>query len=210
MKNIILVISIIFLFSACWEDSTSPYIEASNKDVLIPLKVGNTWTYNYEIDDGVLNQKTSMTTEVISEFIYNGEKHYRMQHINNSTNQVLSNKFYMINKPDGYYMINDSGRTEPEIIKLNYPTFKGEVIVEEEYYKLYVEDTEYIYTTPMGKFKCIKYVVLHRYGDVIDAKAENYYAPGIGEVASEYYRNKNNSGVLTLSNKMVLTSYSLK
>lgn len=211
MKKIMYILVLFILLSACSEDSTSPYIEASNKDELIPLKVGNTWTYKGETYHGMDTVFEKYTITVNEEVIYKNEKHFRLKYNFNDTLNETS-PWYYINKQDGHYIILDSGNNNPQFIKINYPTFKGDILEEDETYKFYVEDMEYIYTTPIGKFKCIKYVHEGFADGYPLHKTIYYYAPGIGQIAVEDYSgNMNNPEIsYTPFMKSVISSYSLK
>lgn len=211
MKNIIYSLAIIFFLASCSEDSTSPFIEANNKDELIPLKVGNTWSYKGEVYHGMDTTFENFTITVQEEVFYNNEKYFKLKYRFNDTLDEISPWYYK-NKADGLYMLLDSGNNNSQFKKINYPTFKGDILEQDEIWKFYVEDMEYIYTTPIGKFKCIKYVHEGFADGYPLHKICYFYSPGIGQIAVEDYSgNMNNPEIsYTLFMKTVISSYSLK
>lgn len=211
MKKMIMIsLFILILVTSCKNDTTSPVINPLNTDELIPLKIGNTWDYEYTEYHGSDQMKVKATTSVVSDIQYQGERYFLMQHTEHGTGETMIPKVYYINKSDGHYMILLEDNEEPETIKINYPTFVGDIIHEDENYKFYVEKVDHIYTTPAGKFKCIKYVQILYYDGKELERIINYIAPGIGRVADEIYSTNTLSGIQNLDEQYILQSYQLK
>jgi len=211
MKRIMLIsLIIMFMVASCKDDTTSPDINPLNTDELVPLKIGNTWDYEYTDYDGSDQMKVNVTTTVVSDIQYQGERHFLMQHTEHATGESKIPQVYHINKADAYYMILLEDNEEPETVKFNYPTFTGDIIHEDEYYKYYVEKVDHIYTTPAGMFKCIKYVYIWYLNGNEFGRFINYFAPGIGKVATEIYGTTTLSGIHNLEKKYILLSYELK
>ena len=210
MKKMMLIsLIILILVTSCKDDTTSPVIKPLNTDELIPLKIGNTWVYEHIIYNGSDQKTIQETITVESEIQYKNEKHFIFKHTDHSTGKIKTPKVYYINKADGHYMIYLELYEDIYTIKLNYPTFEGDIIYEDGINKYYIEKVDTIYTTPAGKFKCIKYVQSVLYDGKDMFTYINYIAPGIGRVVAEVYRTDPKNGIQSINTKSILLSYKL-
>jgi hypothetical protein len=211
MKKMMMIsLLIMIMVISCKDDPTSPVIKPLNTDELIPLKIGNTWVHEYIGYDGSKEMKIKGTTMVDSEIQYENAKHYLFKFTYQGTGETETPQVYYINKSDAFYMIILEDMEEPEIIRLNYPTFEGDIISEDENGKFFVEKVDEFFTTPAGKFKCIKYINISMYDGEEYSRNISYIAPGIGIIATERYHTNQNSGLQILEEKSILQSYQLK
>lgn len=204
--KIILAISI-FLILSCSEESNNivePIIEVNGATELQPLKVGNEWVYTtYEIEDQKID------TSSFKRYVYeagndNGIIYYRMKLVDFKTGEESTIPYRFMNKNGFNYVDVRDGSTT----LMEYPTEKGKIFYEDEEIKFYVEDTEYIYTTYVGKFKCIKYVQTLFYKENPSMKIFSFYTPGIGMIAEEVYE-VNKANVANIKYKNMINSYKI-
>jgi hypothetical protein len=210
MKRFILVIcSLCFVLIACEKGTTPQIIDTS---VLIPLKLGNTWVYKITDNWTPVVRTSQLSLTVDSAVQFQGETHYKMRITDIQTNESMIKEDYYINRADGHYLKYVPEDGEPDVTLFKYPTFDGEVISEDEFFKFYVESVNADYTTPAGKFKCIKYVTIISFDGIEHDKTINYIAPGIGIIASETYDKSPNleDAPWYLTSISTLMSYKLK
>lgn len=207
MKNIIFAIAIIFLLAACSEESNNivdPIIEVKGATELQPLKVGNEWVYTtYEIEDQRIDT-SSFKRYVYNEINEYGIIYYKIKAVDLRTNKETVMPYRFRNK-NGYYFVDER---DGSYLLLEYPTQKGKIFYDDDEVNFYVEDTEYIYTTYVGKFKCIKYVQTLFYKDNPAIKIFSYYTPGIGMIAEEVYE-VNKANVANIKYKNMIKSYKI-
>ncbi|MCO5252338.1 MAG: hypothetical protein M9949_13100 [Candidatus Kapabacteria bacterium] len=208
MKKLSLFSLFIFVLAlSCSEDSNSPN---NNPKELIPLKIGNTWVHNHTYyDEFLTDQSGKLTSTVISDEMYNGEKYYRMEMLRHNSNQKEISQVYYINKSDGFYSLYFIN-SEPQTKFVKYPVFEGEIIHSDKYNKFYVEKVDTLISTSAGKFKCIMYVKIALLDDIERSKVLIYYCPGIGLIAGENIGIDHETGHQFLFFKSELVSYSLK
>ncbi|MBE2188675.1 MAG: hypothetical protein KGZ71_08475 [Desulfobulbaceae bacterium] len=210
MKRFILVMcTFCFILIACEKGTTPQIIDTS---VLIPLKLGNSWVYK-EIDYWNPVATTSQFSLTVDSAVqFQGETHYKMRITDIQTDETMIIDAYFINKADGHHFIYIPEDGEPDVTLFKYPTFDGEIISEDEYFKFYVESVNAEYTTPAGKFKCIKYVSIVTIDGKEYEKTINYIAPGIGRIADETYDKSPNleDAPWNLTSISTLMSYKLK
>ena len=195
---------IILIISGCAKEPTSPTID---KTVLVPLKVGNNWTYkNTKYDPkGFEGESEQYTIILTSDSIFNGEAIYKPGLLSFPENQ--EGKFWLLRNDGFYFLFLNDNDPQPKMIA-KFPTFKGDSFGPDSD-STKVEQTDFDYTVPAGTFKCIKYVN-ESFGDnEIQSRTIMYYAPGIGNIAIESYV-RHNHDYLWLEHKIVLLSYELK
>lgn len=207
MKLKIILAILIFSILSCSEETNNivePIIEVNGATELQPLKIGNEWIYtSYRIEDQNIDT-LSFKRYVSEEFKLYGIPHFKMKvvELQNGKTTEMSDLFMsknglkIVDPKDGSYTL------------LEYPTQKGKIFYDDEEIKFYVEDTEYIYTTYVGKFKCIKYVQTLFYKDNPAIKIFSYYTPGIGMIAEEIYE-VNKANIANIKYKNMIKSYKL-
>ncbi|PKL85856.1 MAG: hypothetical protein CVV22_04780 [Ignavibacteriae bacterium HGW-Ignavibacteriae-1] len=208
MKKLSLFSLFIFVLAlGCSDDSNSPN---NNSKELMPLKIGNSWVYNYTYYDGFAEHSGKVTSTVISDEMYNGEKYYRIETLNHINNQKKISPIYSINKTDGLYMLYFEDNDELHTDFLKYPVSEGEIFQSNESSKLYVEKVDTLISTSAGKFNCIKYIKKIIFdGKEIDISIM-YYCPGIGRIAGEYFLMSDETRNPVFLYKSELVSYNLK
>jgi hypothetical protein len=209
MKKLSLISLISFiLVLSCSDDSNSPN---NNADELIPLKIGNTWVHDITYYDDFLGENSGkVTSTIVSEEMHNGEKYYRMEHLNHNDNKKEILPFYLINKSDGFYLISIEDKIEPETDIIKYPVKEGEIIRSDEFSKSYIEKVDTLISTRAGKFKCIKFVDLILFDGQENGQIISYFCPGVGQIAIEDYKINYETGNQYIVFKSELISYILK
>jgi len=212
MKKLHLFFWFIFMIAiSCSEDSNSPIISPNNTDELIPLKIGNTWVHNKTYYDEFLAENSGkVTSTVISDEMYNGEKYYRMEMLRPNSSQKEISPVYYINKSDGFYSLSFDENNEPETEFIKYPVSEGEIFFNDEIRKSYAEKVDTLISTRAGKFKCIKYVHIIQLDGKYSSKVLTFYCPGIGLIGIEYYTMYHETGNQVLFYTSELVSYKLK
>jgi hypothetical protein len=174
----------------------------------MPLKIGNSWVYNYTSFDNFEVKTTKGTLTVVSDEMYNGERYYRIEI--SDGNQAIIPPIYYINKSDGLYMLFFEDNQEPGSVFIKYPVTEGEIFFNDEFRKSYVEKVDTLISTKAGKFKCIMYVKIIKKGGKNIDKSIMYYCPGIGQIAGEMIWINEETGTQYLYLKSELESYILK
>lgn len=199
----IFLLCIIFSFIVgCGDEPGKP---TDNNSDLLPLKVGNQWTY---IDSSVNAQGThafveTKTYEIIKDSIWNEEKMYMF---NRSDFLDIHLFGYFLNRSDGTYLFDSNNiANEPQMF-IKFPVYKNNG------FKGYTDfliaaNIDTAYTTPAGVFNCIMYASIR--SDKNNSYYIHYFCPGIGNIASEYYF-KNIGEDYHLVRTVLLTSYNLK
>ncbi len=202
MKNLILILVLSIALFSCGDSGNNP----TNSSVLMPLIEKNTWEYvNYTYDSSTTDTITYSIT-VDSEIVYKSENYFKLKFVNHTNNDTYIVRTYYKNKSDGLYFFDDA---TDEIIKFQYPTYKGQVFFKDESNKSYVDDMDYEVITPIGKFKCIKYVnIKYNHGIEIE-RCYSYYTPDIGNIAVEHYITDSKNGNSKLVSKTLLTNFTL-
>ena len=146
----IIISLVLFMFSCSSEDNPTITI-ASGSDGFIPLKVGNSWTYQatiYDLDSNITYQGTYLQ-EVFASLVIDKLTWYYID------NEPIAEKYpRYTNKKDGYYEIEYE--TDKVDLKFKYPCSKGESYLYGDHY-IYVLSTDTIITTTRGNFNCILY-----------------------------------------------------
>jgi hypothetical protein len=170
------------IFSFVFGCGDEPGKPTDNNSELLPLKVGNQWTYAYTSfnSDGDSTHTEIKTYEIIKDSVYNGEKIY---YLNRSDFLGLLIKGYFLNRNDGIHVLNtEHGAADPQIL-LKFPVDNNSEF--DAYpYRMKVGKADTTIATPAGEFKCIKYSKIY---DKDKPFYIHYFCPGIGNIASEYY-----------------------
>ncbi len=192
MKKIILsLIVLLFISTACSDDSSSP----SKTKELFPTKVGNKWNYQVTTNGISVNK----VNEIVSEEVVNDIKWY---------NLALNSKIVMQlrNAEDGMHVLytDSNSVNRKDVLFYKYPvTELTEYDADGNYVKIVSFDKEV--TVPAGTFSCYYYNVV--YADD-SSKYEEYFAPGVGVVKLVEY--KDSVGFRKPITTTELESYSLK
>ncbi len=191
------------IFTSCSE-STSPY---SNNDGLIPLSVGNSWSYQFTDYDssGAVIYTEIQTNKIDKDTIISNNIWYGYNYIPVSV--------WFINKADGYWSFaKRNGNTlmnDTSIIVYKYPTKAGDVYGN-PYTPSEVISTEEEITVPAGTFNAIH--ITTNYSSLNNNflySFETYIVPHIGVIKLEQIGKKSN-GDTYIVYKSELESYSLK
>ncbi len=203
--NYLRIFLILFLFSLVSGCEDEPIKQSLNKSLLIPLKIGNEWTY---IDSSVNAEGTHAFVEtktyvIIKDSIWNEEKMFMF----NRTDFMDINLYgYFLNRADGTYLFDSSNiANEPQMF-IKFPVYKNNGFKGYTDF-LIVSNIDTSYTTPAGLFNCIMYESIK--SDKNNSYYIHYFSPGIGHIASEYYY-KNIGEDYYLVRTVILTSYKFK
>jgi hypothetical protein len=151
-------------------DATGP-----NTPALIPLDVGNSWTYQIvdSVELGVkepVSPPPQFTMRVASETTIEGE---RWAFLEQSIFDLTANDgaAFVRNAEDGFWTIQELGASQPiPALKLPYPTQLGAL-------GGFVQSLDTTIVVPAGTFRCI------RYGPPDHQDGNTYFvAPGVGVV----------------------------
>jgi hypothetical protein len=172
---------LIFAFLGCKEvNMIDPPIDTS---AIIPLKVGNTWTYQFTMYDSLGSVWASFpeSTSILSDTLINGRKVF-----------LFSSLDYFWNEESGFWT-QTSGKQPLLVYK--YPANVGES------YGLLITVIckDSTINTPKGIFNCYGYS---------SGIANSFVAPEIGVVKREYFQNRAD-GTAYLFQKEELINYSL-
>ncbi len=203
---------------------------ASTRSHIIPLAVGNTWTYVDSIyHDDILDRIDSART-IITErkrVTVNGEPMnvYVSRGANPATGSEAATSHYLRNRPDGNHTVGvarEGIEFFQPVLHVRYPAENGArypawfldlraegdslvPVIDTLVIEVAVADTACV--TPAGMFRCVEYRGW-REDTVLHARA--WYAPGIGYLGAETVREQHINGIETTVRRMrALRSYSL-
>lgn len=164
-----------------------------NTSVIMPLKVGNSWTYKSITIDTLTNDTTSvvMINTIQSEKIIGNEKWF----VDNLHGLV-------INRTDGLWSVLNENDTT---FLAKYPAVVGDTFNVHQYYQsvMRVISTDSVMQTEAGTFQCYVY-----FNSDSNGQSVQFYAPDIGLVYLDAFAKSAYSNDLYL--KLVLTSYAIK
>lgn len=218
--TIFLLIFFIFIFG-CNKDDNSVNQVQNNSGVIMPLKVGNQWTY---IDSSFAENGSLISTDSSrlgitgkTNIFYNGQSievfYWNWLNINN--NQPEDFKWLARNETEGLYMYGgrylDSNFVFQKTLDTKYPvnvgdtweritySFRRIITGDSSFYSFYISDTVLVtcisinqkFITAIGEFECYVY----NYQRVISNENDYiylYYAKDVGYVG---YQRKTN-GIL--------------
>jgi hypothetical protein len=162
----ILVPLIVFTFFGCSEDSSNPTTPTIQQD-LMPLAVGNHWQFDaFLYNSGILVDTASagitITGTIIDStgtlcYLANDQTHYR----NSNQGFHIGHEGYIFKYP----------ASSGDQTSFGYPRIT-----------ITVANTDTTVTTPVGEFRCIKYI--HREQNSLKYEL-NFISPGIGPVRIE-------------------------
>lgn len=195
---------IIILFYGCSDKVSNPSGETYNSnDVLIPLKIGNEWTYSHNVysDDGNIMMHMEYTSKIEKDSTLKGTKYF-FYYMPDSTNDIDDHWEAYSNKKTGLYklLIYKNGLYNEEL-KFKYP---GNI--DDNYYntegKNTIESINSGVDVPAGYFTdCYMYSIKNE-----TSITQTYYKPGVGMVLFQIYRVSNNKLFIQIK----LNSYDLK
>jgi len=192
-------LSLPFVFWGC-KHNVSGGGGGGSSSQLIPLKVGNSWTYRYVYYDSNGDSTSGEDTNIIyDDTVYNKTKYY-------SSHPDWDDDWYG-NKSDGYYHIEffEDHVNGPYLLK-KYPVKKGEIFVNDYGNTVKVISVNEKITVFGHQYTCVHYRMEYSESDYW-RREDEYYAPKIGLVYQyvEYYSNGYMYGY-----KYELKSYTLK
>lgn len=192
---------IILILSGCTKEPTSP---TTDETVIMPLKVGNNWTYKSTkfYTNGEEGESSQYTMSILYDSVCNEERCYKPYF---NISQIDTVPFFFLNRKDGLYLL--TMEKAEYILAFKFPAFKGDKYAFGND-TIRVESIDTNYTVPAGTFKCIKYVRESYYENKIHDLLISYYCLGIGEIAAENYIT--DSAFLRPHFKTALLSYELK
>lgn len=183
MKNLAVSLFILFfIVIGCKDDNNivNPSVETIE---IIPLKVGNFWSYQTTIYDtlGSIVSTIIDSTRIISDTLINGKKYF-----------IFSTGVLRWNNDAGFWITI----AYDSLLLYKYPANVGD----EYSYNIKVICKDSSIVIPKGTFKCYGYS-----GSV----AIDYVCPGLGLIKEEWYKKLFN-GTKYLYQKQELISYQLK
>lgn len=200
--NIFFSIVLIFIINGCGDSGTN----TNNKnDVIWPLKVGNTWTYNvysyHRYNEDTVKPYDTITYYISGKKTINGEDWFYLSAIGKSTHNIMTNR------DDGLWGLNfkDSNNIDIDsaILLYKYPTYLN------EYYPndtngLKTISLNTLVTSSAGNFNCILLINIKRNDKL-------FLSPRFGLIKSEQITNINTNVNPPDTNwiRMLLESYVL-
>lgn len=241
VNQFIFLLSILIILSGCKDDVPNgpEKPDAPFSDGLMPLKVGNQWTYREYVLDGETGEikyelPGSFHLDLISEYLkgkYKGEEYeglcWDTQYVGSGQESIV--KWVYINKPDGLYQVGGLAKTDTSInniLHYKYPVKKGEswlvprLFYEPNWYlQFFIDDsiryectdTAAVFHTPLGDIKCYVYRHLIDLGEDVleDWEYFEYFKPGLGLVGAFVYGYYPRTKQRSYKFKMILQSTNL-
>lgn len=161
---------------------------------IVPLKVGNRWTY-MSANWGIGGSQSRWTIEVIDDTLINAETWYKLWEY--SLYPFPYDSTYNTNRADGYYLnAGEYGAYSPEL-DVPYPAVVGTKRVNRDTImftdhvvtdSMYLNSTNAVITTPAGTFTCYEFLrfAVDPQGYVI-GPTYWYYAPNVGFIRTVEY-----------------------
>jgi len=191
MKNILIVIFLMFSTISCKQEESNPVGSNTNSSkTMFPLAVGNVWTYTYTSYDSIGNitsQGYSIDT-VLSDTTINSEKWY-----------TFGRGSFYIAKEGGVWTM------PPEELHFKYSANPGESYSASGQTVTVLSISKSV-TVPAGTFQCIGYKFQFFPGS--QSYAELYLGAGVGLVSNSFYSAKVSGEVYKL-HSIELQSYTL-
>jgi len=178
-----LLLSGVLLIFACSSEENPIITIATGSDGLIPLKVGNSWTYQatiYDLDSNITFQGTYLQ-EVFASVVSENLTWY---YIDREPEAKQYPRY--TNKEDGYY--EKFSQNDIEGLMLKYPCNKGDSYVLDGA-TIRVSSIDTNITTTLGNFSCILYrrQVFDYGGSGQHFVTEWYVSPEIGIIRTYYF-----------------------
>jgi hypothetical protein len=195
MKLYVIIVISIFIIISC-NDNESNVVD---KNVLMPLKLGNSWTYKFTyFKNGKAYSTTVYTETVICDSTVNSLNGFLT--LDSSLSVKNNNYNWYSNQSDGLHYWRRYTDTSFFLYSYKFPCKKGDIF-NGEFGVNTVESINYEYKTETGTFICHKYVTRANENGVNTFYV--YYCPGIGYIANEFYHDT------TLMTRRELLSYKL-
>ena len=167
----------IFLTAGCTKDD-NPVNQNDSSSVLMPLNVGNQWTYQNTMVDssGVVRFSSTIIYKIFRDTLIQNEKWYLY-----GTNTTPS--AWMANRADGLWIMPAPGNISQSRVWYKYPANVNDSwIVFNAAVTLAAANISL--TVPLGTFSCLQYTVSDTSSG---AGLETiYFAPGKGIIKFEY------------------------
>lgn len=170
--------------------------------VMMPLVVGNTWSYLLSEYDttGALVDSFTFSRAILSDTVISAEHWYDID-------PIRSNCYCYCNRDDGVW-IQTSGVTPFLIAK--YPAEIGEQwLAVDGAYIIEVTGVGVAGVVPAGTFVGYEYKWYRASPSAVFDEIREFWCPGIGNVSERFY-NKNRFGFLMLESKRELVRYSIQ
>ncbi|GBD87654.1 hypothetical protein BMS3Abin03_01588 [bacterium BMS3Abin03] len=183
MKNLLFFLLLLLAaFAGCNKEDNIVTPAAKTLEI-VPLKVGNVWSYQtttYDTSGNIISTSVD-SFSIVSDTIINGRKTF-----------ILSTGVLRWNNESGYWVSTNTD----SLLLYKYPANVGDQYSSD----LKVISIDSMIVIPRGTFRCYGYS-----GSV----AIDYVSPGVGLTKEEWYKNKFN-GVKYLYQKQELLDYQLK
>lgn len=157
--SVILIVILVVTLSACNDNAVKPSVSPATNSVLMPLEIGNTWTYKtyVKINDQPFKETSGYVITIWEEVDSNGYKYYIANYRENDSNQRCLGSMYVRNTVSGLSFSYYANINSPCVF-LPYKTYEGFS------FKIYngilnyrVKDVSYLVTGETGRHKCIRY-----------------------------------------------------
>ena len=187
------------LQSAC--DKDNPVSQGGGATILMPLKVGNQWTYLLKAYDtsGTAMVTDTITFALLRDTTIQNEKWYFIV-AGASAVELLANR------PDGlwYRRIGPDGQSP--VLFAKYPASVNDTWIGIDSSTARVVSTNAGISVPKGTYTCFHYTYADKYYQFVTSA--RFFAVGIGFVRDEYY-NLTNSGRTYVAMRRELTNLAL-
>ncbi len=176
---------------------------------IIPLTIGNTWTYrevNYQVDASPIDS-SEVTVSVTKDTTINGEKWYQVS----ETQGQRSVPGWLTRRADGIYLLSPLGGSNPAILAEKFPAQAGESFKSglDGSITVQVVSTNSSKVVRAGTFeRCYEYVRLPPPGGR-PRTSHAFFALGVGQIATTDYEPDGNGGQYVVTDRQ-LVSYTLK
>jgi hypothetical protein len=182
----LVVVTIILTVAGCaTKDPLSPTTSAT--PTIMPLKVGNMWTYDlksYNSGSPTPIYDWTYYVKIDSVVTIGDEQWYRARHIiYDNVSAYDSTEYYYTNRDDGLWIRETPGGTA--YLKAKYPATPSNVYASfNEFFgsipSVTVVDTGMVVSLPQGNYRCYYYRAL----PAATLEFNEYYQPNIGWVTS--------------------------
>jgi hypothetical protein len=189
----VLLLFFLFFISGCDKDS--------NSAVIMPLKVGNQWTYEYTWSATVISpvKRLTLVTTIVADTIIQNEEWFR-----------TGSSWYYSNRSNGVYGLGLKVIHVPSMVA-KYPCMVGDTFFCEDVgaFKKVISTNEVV-ATSLGNFICIHYQYTSMdLSGIAQWRFDEFYCPNYGLIKRDFY-SVNASSQYVLDNQMVLVSVVLK
>lgn len=205
----IILISSILLWNCSSDSSTDINENGSNNGVILPLSVGNKWTYELKYyTNNKLDSMNFLTYFIDSTYIFNNEIWYSLRA--NLYKGIMPLK----NKHDGLYIYDPQDTVKP-ILWLKYPASIGDKWeiptkgdTDSTIYE--VESIDSSIASNIGIHICYIYSVRYTWYSNHTTTSTHYYEPNLGLIKEEIIDIDHGNNDRTHKTVFELLSYELK